>query len=194
LIGPATATELLRPRLIARLDAHFESWRALDHDTGPREEHCVIPMNAPPPPRPARVLAFGAAAGAIHPATGYSVGWSATHAAPLAASLAASNRAGLAPAAAAAAAWDQLWPRDQQRTRTLYRKGAALLAQLSTADVSSFFSAFFAQPPAQWAGFMCRTLPVSGVLQAMLGTFLRAKLPVQAKMMRTALSLFGAPS
>ncbi|CAN0594832.1 unnamed protein product, partial [Laminaria digitata] len=66
--SPAPPISTLKVCLQRRVDAlGINVTEVLD------EERCVIPMGGALPPGPQRVVPFGAAAGMVHPATGYSL-------------------------------------------------------------------------------------------------------------------------
>lgn len=184
LIGARRDPNVLRERLLARLQTRFDDVEWCTDAAGtPRAEHCVIPMNAPAQ-RPHTHAVFGAAAGAIHPATGYSVGWSARHAPQVAAAVRRSLEQGEKPSAIARAVDGVLWSRDNLRKRQLLLAGAEVLKDLSPHDVSDFFAAFFAQDRAKWMAFMTRDRSAGTILNAMWSTFAHAPLPLKRKMMR----------
>lgn len=184
LIGPRRDPEALRARLLARLQTRFDDVQWCTNEAGdPRIEHCVIPMNAPLQ-RPTTHAVFGAAAGAIHPATGYSVGWSARHAPKVAAAIRDGLQQRLAPDALANKVDQVLWTADALRKRHLLLAGAEVLKDLTPQDVSHFFAAFFAQDPSKWMAFMTRDQEAAAVLGAMWGTFAHAPLGLKLKMMR----------
>jgi lycopene cyclase-like protein len=139
----------LRRRLQQRLDT-----------TGSRvdpveaTEHVAIPMGGPLPHRPQRVVGFGAAAGMIHPATGFSVAASLRRAPVVAAALHAALAGGADPDQAAAAGWEAVWPRDLLRQRALHTYGLEVLLRLDGAEVQRFFDVFFSLPPEAWHGYL----------------------------------------
>lgn len=105
-------------------------------------------------PRPQRVVGAGAAAGLVHPATGYSVGASLRAAPRLAAAVASSLGRGAAPEAAARAAWEALWPPAARRARAMHQYGLSALLRLDRSHGQRFFDAFFALPAEQWQGYL----------------------------------------
>lgn len=132
---PAFAIERLRERLKARLERlglGAAPWVA------GTEEHCYIPMGALPPAAGGSVIPIGAAAGWVHPASGYllghGLGW-ARDAARVAAS-----------GAAATEVWQAAWPADRRRMWALYRFGLDLLLRFDHAQTSAFFDEFFQLP------------------------------------------------
>jgi lycopene cyclase-like protein len=147
---PAVGVEELRGRLDRRLAAvgarvaHVES-----------VERVAFPMGVALPPHPQRVLAWGAAAGMVHPATGYSVAGAISRAPDVAAALAGALAGpGPDPDEVAAAAWSAVWPADRVRQRQLHAYGLEVLLALDATDVQRFFRAFFALPAARWQGYL----------------------------------------
>lgn len=131
------------------------------------------------------LLAFGAAGGLVHPATGYQLARSLQLANPVAASIAD----GLAhdPTAAIDAAWRQVWPRSRQRSWALFDYGLEVLLQLDRSGIERFFSLFFDLPPDEWRGFLSGDSPPELLRTTMLRMFWRAD-------MRTRWALLGADS
>lgn len=132
---PAFAIDRLRERLKARLEGlglGAASW------VSGTEEHCYIPMGALPPAAGGSVIPLGAAAGWVHPASGYllghGLGW-ARDAARVAAT-----------GATAAEVWQAAWPADRRRMWALYRFGLDLLLRCDHAQTSAFFDEFFQLP------------------------------------------------
>ena len=145
------------------------------------EEFCTISMGGPSPVLGQRTVGFGAAAGLVHPASGYSLARSLQHAPAVADALVA----GLAesPAAASQAAWAALWPEDRRRSWELFRFGMDVLCSLDRDATGRFFDAFFDLPSERWAGFLSATLPPSGVSRAMAELFAHADIGTRLTLM-----------
>ena len=162
---PLASTELL-DRLSRRLGEMPE---------GAKDERVDIPMGWCIPSRSRSVVGFGAAAGFVHPVTGYSV----------AASLRASGRVARAIAHSLSdhtsvdsrvdAVWDAVWPTALRRTRALHQYGLAALATLGPRDLRSFFDTFFALETADWSKYLRIDTPPRDVALVMTKFF--AKLP-----------------
>lgn len=181
--APPTMDQL-RARLADRLAAMGVTGEVLE------EEHCRILMTGPLPTPGQRTLAYGAAAGMVHPATGYQLA-RVLHTAP---QLAAAVHQGLresGPAAAAEAGWDLLWPSGRRRSWALYTFGAEVLAALDLPVTQAFFAAFFRLAPSLWEGFHSATLPPAGVARAMLSFFVRAPRRVRQRLIATTASSAG---
>ncbi len=182
--SPELPIAVLRDRLLARLRVMgVAPTRAAD------EERCRIQMLGPPPVLGQRTLGFGAAAGMVHPATGYLLARLPQAASEVADALVASLPDG--PQAASAAAWSALWPAARQRQWALYRFGAQILCDLDAPDTRRFFDAFFQIEPALWSGFLSATLPPMGLAAAMSAVFSAASLTTRRHLLAAGASGTG---
>ncbi|MEC8424851.1 MAG: lycopene cyclase family protein, partial [Myxococcota bacterium] len=154
------------------------------------EEHCRIQMGGPLPELGQRLVGFGASAGLVHPATGYSLARSLRHAEEVAAALVEGLGAG-SPAAASLRAWRALWPKDRVRVHQLHQFGMDVLCRLDRDKTGRFFDAFFDLPAEQWQGYLSATLAPAGVAKAMAGLFVRADLDLQRLLVGTGASPSG---
>jgi lycopene cyclase-like protein len=154
------------------------------------EEHCRIRMGGPLPEIGQRLVGFGASAGLVHPATGYSLARSLRHASEVADALVEGLGSG-SPAAASLRAWRALWPRDRVRVHQLHQFGMDVLCRLDRDQTGRFFDAFFDLPAEQWQGYLGATLPPTGVAKAMAGLFVRADLDLQRLLVGTGASPSG---
>lgn len=167
--SPACEPDLLRRRLIARLGPHGEEILA----AAVRVEEVRIPMGAPRTRSSSRgIVPFGAAAGLIHPATGYSVAASLRAAPRLAAAIAAGDD----PAEA-------LWPRPYRRARVLHDYGLDALLRLDAAETGAFFGAFFELPVERWADYLRVDVTPGRLAGVMSRVFRRATWRVRARLM-----------
>ena len=132
-------------------------------------EHCVIPMGSGLPLRAQQVLPFGAAAGFIHPATGYQLTRS-LRAAPL---IAAAIQASLPQGRQAAVdrALEVMWPTECRNQFALYQMGLEIILGMSPAQLRSFMTRFFRLPTPLWLGFMEGSLPTRDIASAMWRVF-----------------------
>jgi lycopene beta-cyclase len=159
---PAVPPELLRARLLARLGPDGEALVAGAHAT----ETVRIPMGGGIPAKSGRamgsagsassVVPFGAAAGLVHPATGYSVAASLRLAPVLAEAIAA----GRDPVAA-------VWTPSTRRARALHEFGLDVVTGLDADATRAFFDAFFDQPVDRWRDYLrvdTTARAVSGVM------------------------------
>ncbi len=196
--GPVSLP-LLRERLMRRLAAR--GWRV---DAVQHEELCVIPMDLPLPRPDSRVGAYGAAAGSVHPATGYSVLASLSDAPRVAGALAADIGRGCVGPELSAAFHRHVWPSARRRVRALQRYGMGLLAGLDTSATADFFDAFFQMPDARWRRYLAHDASPSEVVATMAAMLRHAEPATRARLFRgpgllgelarAGLASWGAPS
>jgi lycopene beta-cyclase len=154
---PGVPVGLLRGRLARRLD------RAGIDARDAAVEHVRFPMDVPVRGR-GPAVPFGAAAGMVHPATGYSVG-DALAAAPAVAEAIAHG-----PAAARSA----IWSPPARAVHALRVHGRRALLSLPPAGVPEFFDLFFALPAHQQRAFLSGRTDVAGTSAAMAALFAAA--------------------
>lgn len=168
---------LLRERLQRRLSQLGVQGRVL------ATERCRFPMGEALPCLDQPVLGFGAAAGFVHPATGYS----------LASTLAMAPR--LADALARVQdpreAWAALWPQERLRSRALHRFGAQVLLGLDQAGTRGFFEAFFRLPESQWRAYLRVDSEPTQLAAAMTRVFREADLRSRMELVASGLSPRG---
>jgi len=148
-----------------------------------REEHVRIPMGGPIP-RPQPVAAIGAAAGLVHPATGYSVAASLRAAPRLAAAVRRAIDGGATPDGVAAAAWAAVWPARRRQARRLEEVGLSRLLTMDGDQARSFFDAFFALPVDRWAPYLSGDAPVTAVARTMAAVFRSSPAGVRRRLAR----------
>lgn len=144
---------LLRSRLEARLASlQGEGWRAELQIA--EEELVAIPMGTTA--AGSGVLAFGARDGFIHPATGYSVGTALQEVGGFLDRVEAQHAGAKRARAKHSGAKLTGTARRANVTlaRALRRIGSLLVAEAETADVQSFFAAFFSLPPADQLAYL----------------------------------------
>ncbi len=167
---PAIEPIALLPRLAARLGRHPDSMLA----DAVRTEYVRIPLGGSRPGPDQPVVAFGAAAGYVHAATGFSVAASIRAAprvsAAIAAALAASGDAALGVADPGTIA-DAVWPTSMRRTRVLHDFGLEVLLDLDDDDVRAFFDAFFELPAQDWSAYLRIDTPPREISAVMLRLF-----------------------
>lgn len=177
-LGFATLEQRLRRRL-GTLGVQIKEHIAV--------ERVRIPMGGPLPPRGQRVVGFGAAAGLVHPATGYQVGSALSRAPALGAALAgALDTPGSTPGCVAAAGWAAVWPPDLLRQRALHTLGLESLLRLDDDATRSFFRAFFDLPADRWAGFLSGERSAARLASTMLALFARVPVAVRGTLAATA--------
>lgn len=118
-------------------------------------ELCYIPMGGPLPDKGQRMIAFGAAAGLVHPATGYQLCRALKASGDVAKALGVSLRDPTTPPdIAAARAYAALWGKTTKLQRDFALFGGDFLLTLDSKDLRGWFTAFFALPIEVWAGFL----------------------------------------
>lgn len=182
---PEFPLDALRTRLARRLDRMGVHVRAR-HGV----ERCRIPMGMPLPT--GEVAAFGAAAGFIHPATGYSLATSLRLADPAARAIAGALGGGADPRSSAITALHAAcWPTDRVRAWAFYRFGMEALLRMDLASVREFFDTFFHHSPDVWRAWLGGDLPPAGIASAMLAHFGRVGWKVRGQLVATSLGPDG---
>lgn len=182
---PPHEPDELRLRLAARLggDATGEALAV---------EYVNIPMGAPLPMLTTRTVGFGAAAGYVHPVTGYSVAAS-LRAAPRVADAIAGALSSRPPGEEQSrAAWEAVWPSALVRTRRWHDVGLAVLRSLPTTTVPKFFDAFFDLPSRLSAAYLRVDSDPALVRAAMLEVFRRVDTPTRLRLMSSPVALLRA--
>ena len=202
LAGPAVDPDCLLPRLASRLGESVEHLL----ERAVRVERVRIPMGAPVPTRAGRghattagmaTVRFGAAAGMIHPATGYSVASSLRAVGRVAdAVVERLDRSGqIDRAGDIAAVSDAVWPRSLRRTRRLHDFGLEVLVGLDAAEIRSFFQAFFELPTDRWAAYLRIDTPPTELARVMSSLFVQADWPLRRQLVtgnpRSLLAVLG---
>ena len=155
---PGLPAAELRQRLHARLAAH-----GIAPSTD--EEVVRFPVDVPRPRR----LAFGAAAGLGHPATGYSVATSLALAPEVAAAIADELPGG--PRSARMAARHVIWSPAAVVVHGLRRHGLRALLALPPDQVPEFFDLFFGLPAELRRAYLSGRDDVAGTTRAMAALF-----------------------
>jgi lycopene beta-cyclase len=145
-------------------------------------------MDPPLPVAGQRVLATGAAASSVHPATGYLVA-AALRAAPRVAGAVARGLDAPAggPARAAELGWEAVWPADRVRRHRLQAFGLEALLGMDPPATARFFRAFFALPPADWASYLSGTRSSAATAAAMTRLYAAATPDLRRALRRAAL-------
>lgn len=172
---PAIEPIALLPRLAARLGRHPDEVLA----AAKRTEYVRIPMGAALPGTGDGTVVFGAAAGYVHPATGFSV----------AASLRAAPRVadaiveGLGSTVDVEHVAEAVWPASLRRTRLLHDYGLDTLLRLDDDDVRQFFGAFFDLPIEQWSAYLRTDATPAEVAAAMTRLFKASSWSLRRRLM-----------
>eukprot|EP00746_Dinoflagellata_sp_MGD_P005131 gnl/MRDRNA2_/MRDRNA2_109938_c0_seq1.p1 gnl/MRDRNA2_/MRDRNA2_109938_c0~~gnl/MRDRNA2_/MRDRNA2_109938_c0_seq1.p1 ORF type:complete len:641 (+),score=72.68 gnl/MRDRNA2_/MRDRNA2_109938_c0_seq1:75-1997(+) len=123
------------------------------------EEASWIPLGGALPKAPQKVIGFGAAAGLVHPASGYSIVSSLQKAGPLADIIAEDIRdPSINPSHLTDRAWAYLWSAENRRKLAFYEYGSEVIAKLPVQTLQEFMKAFFALPTEWWQGFLSKEL------------------------------------
>ena len=183
-LSPLSFDELKR-RLHVRMSAmNIALMRILE------EEKCIIPMGGSRPLIDQRTLGFGAAAGLVHPATGYQLSYSMSLAPVVAQAIAMGLEEGSVEEAVRLA-WLQIWPKEQRRCWDMYQFGMELLCSLSTAQTHDFFRAFFSIPADSWRRFLCAKATPTEVSKAMAQVFMNGSFSLQKTLINSAVQKNG---
>lgn len=138
--------------LESRLDARLAGYGLEDAEVV-MTERVFIPMGAPLPEPEQPVVAFGAAASMVHPATGYLVGF-VLRRAPVLGQALSRAREEPDPVQRAARVNRSVWPKGLRRTRALHALGLEVLLRLEPERVAAFFEAFFDTPRWAWSAYL----------------------------------------
>ncbi|GGO29161.1 putative carotenoid cyclase [Deinococcus humi] len=175
-----------RDVMAARLHARLEALGTPPHDAE-SDEWVAFPMNAPAPV-PGPVLAFGAAAGLVHPISGFQVAGALNDAPRVAAAVSVALLTGQD---AAAAGWDALWPPERRAAREVHLLDLGALLELPGDRLGDFFAAFFRLPAAEWHAFLAPHTGVRRLARNMLRVFVHAPGAVRLPLARAALKHSG---
>ena len=147
--SPAIEPIALLPRLAARLGRHPDDLLA----DAVRTEYVRIPLGGSLPDHRQPIVAFGAASGYVHAATGFSVAASIRAAPRVAAAIgeALSSGRGIVDTGSIA---DSVWPDAMRRTRVLHDYGLEVLLELDDDEVRSFFDSFFELSVDDWTAYL----------------------------------------
>lgn len=127
------------------------------------EEASWIPLGGGLPRMPQRNVAFGAAAGLVHPGSGFSLYNSFRMAKQVADAIADELRAGT-PESAAAAAYEVLWSQERVKRMGFYQFGMEMVLSLNIASLRNFFSTFYRLPFPLAHGFLSHRLSSAQLL------------------------------
>jgi lycopene beta-cyclase len=165
----AMPVSFFRAQLEQRLRAHGVA-DAAALLSAPPDETVAFAMGSTLPRVDVDVVPFGAAAGFVHPATGYSVARSLSSAQAVADAVVATQDAPHGMRVRAVV--DAMWPIAARRTRTLQERGLAALLRMTPAALTSHFSLFFTT--AGWRAYLDGTQGPAEASWLMLSMFARA--------------------
>lgn len=177
---PGLTRDLLRRRLYARLAAQGTSPGEIE-----AEEWVAFPMNAAAP-APGPLLAYGSAAGLVHPVSGFQLADALRRAPEVAHAVAHALAAG-GPGAAVQAGWAALWTPERRAAREVALIGVDALLALPGEQLPAFFSAFFELPAAQWHAFLAPGTEAGALARVMLRLFAHAPNRVRVPLAQAAL-------
>ena len=163
---PAIEPIALLPRLAARLGRHPDAVLA----DARRTEYVRIPLGGSRPGPEQPIVAFGAAAGYVHAATGFSVAASIRAAPRVAAAIARAVRSSSGVVDPAPVA-DAVWTAPMRRTRVLHDYGLEVLLDLDDDEVRAFFDAFFELSVADWSAYLRVDAPPGEISSVMARLF-----------------------
>lgn len=171
--------EGLKSRLLARLETLGLS--AVERIS---EERCVIPLGRELPNSFESTVRFGAAAGMVHPATGYQLATCLSFAEPVSQAIFQSRSLGTK--AASEAALTAMWPKDRQRSWQLYRWSAFALTEMNQREMGEFSEAFFSMPTESWFGFMQGSLTPPQLLGVLARVFSHSSVRLKLRLLRSS--------
>jgi lycopene beta-cyclase len=175
---PGLPLSVLRGRLHARLARH-----GIAAPAGTATESVRFPVDSPRHRTPG-VLAFGAAAPLVHPASGFSVATSLRLAPAVADAIATRLPGG--PDAALAAAQSVVWPPGARAVHRFRRIGLEALLRMPPADVPAFFETFFALPPRHRWCYLVDRADIRGTAATMRALYRRAGWRMRARLIAPA--------
>lgn len=178
---PALPLALLRRRLAGRL-----AEAGVGEQERISEERVRFPVDDPLP-RPGRVVPFGAAAGFVHPASGFNIAASLQRAPWLAAAISAALPSG--PAAAARAGWSILWPPRAVSGHLLRHRALRALLSMPPEQVPEFFELFFRLDAEHRAAFLAADDDPAGTAAAMSALFAGAPWRIRRRLVLGGLSV-----
>jgi lycopene beta-cyclase len=180
---PAMDFQTLERRLERRLEA-----RGVTVETILERERVSFPMGQPLPDVDQSVVGFGAAAGMVHPATGYMVGRMIGHADRVAGAAARAIPSADTVEARASEVWRAVWPEPLRRTRHLLSFGLETLLELEGDALRDFFDAFFELDRADWSDYMSGESNPAATARIMTTVFRHASLGLRGDLLRRAAS------
>ena len=167
-LAPAMTFEVLKERLSRRL-----LYRGVEINEIMHEEFCLFPMNLPLPNLRQPILAFGAAASMVHPASGYMVGSLLRRGPALAEKVSAAllENPKLGPSALAQRGWQSLWPFELVLRHQLYIFGLNRLMSFNESLLRCHFDTFLKLPVDDWSGFLLNNLSLPRLMIVMIRLF-----------------------
>jgi lycopene cyclase-like protein len=177
---PEVPLATLKQRLHARLDS-----LGVEIEEVLETERCRIPMNLPIPEPAATHIRWGAAAGLIHPASGYMVSTMVRRTPELADAIAeeiANSRA--LDERAMRRLRNTVWPSTLRKARDLFLFGLEELLTMDHEQIGTFFTNFFELPEDLWHSYLDGAAGHREVTAAMFRLFLRSPGDIQARLVK----------
>mmetsp|Transcript_1306 Transcript_1306/g.4544 ORF Transcript_1306/g.4544 Transcript_1306/m.4544 type:complete len:839 (+) Transcript_1306:245-2761(+) len=172
----------LKRRLYVRMEQQGLRLDDATNVTMLEEEASWIPLGGTNPVVPQRTLAFGAAAGMVHPASGYSIVNSLSMAKPFAEAVAQGLREGGA-ALASEKAWNVIWSDDRRRQKGFHVFGMELILSLQLDQLRGFFRTFYRLPAPLWQGFLSHKLSGLGLVGFAAAVFVIGDNPLRVTLL-----------
>ncbi|MEK0415494.1 MAG: hypothetical protein RL352_891 [Actinomycetota bacterium] len=182
---PPFDVDTLRGLLAVRLGVDLTSQAA-------NVELVHIPMGEALPSRGTRVVGFGAAAGYIHPVTGYSVAGSLRAAPRVSDAIASALQQGKHGADLSSAIWQAVWPQQLLQTRAWHDAGLHALRRLPGDCVGEFFDEFFSLPVELWSSYLRIDTEPALVRRAMFALFRRSRWSLRIRLAASPAALLRA--
>ena len=178
---PAVPVEVLEQRLHRRLRT-----RGVCPLRVYERERCKIAMGTALPSLERRMLAFGASAGLVHPATGYQMGHMLQVGQFVADAICHGLRRGLPCAGVVRRAGEAMWPDWKREARRLLLFGMEVVAGLDRRGASRFFGTFFSLPRRDWCDYMSGQVDSARLTAIMWQLFQRAPMSLRIDLARRA--------
>ena len=168
---PVLPFDILQQRLRRRCEALGMTIEKV-HD----EEWSYIPVGGAMPVLSQDHFGFGAAAGMVHPATGYSIASSLSEASEVAECLSAqlADPTHKSAREISEAAWAHLWSQEKRRQAAFNLFGMELLMDMPLDDITVFFTTFFRLPSSLWSKFLSNKLNSMELLLFAMAMFVYA--------------------
>lgn len=179
-----------RPELSVRtLQERFEHRYADSSGSQDGVERCRIAMGGGVPNLGGLVVPFGAAAGMVHPATGYQLGMAIRLATPFVTSIAESLKCrDDVSRKALRSGFNVLWPLRRWRTWYLFHFGLEVLLRLDESNTRLFFKTFFELPTRSWLSYLRGTDSPAQICGTMWRLFCTWPLTLKLRVMAAAIS------
>jgi lycopene cyclase-like protein len=177
---PEVPLDVLRQRLHTRLE-----WLGVEIEETLEVERCRIPMNLPIPEPVDSHIRWGAAAGLIHPASGYMISTMVRRTPKLADAIAeeiANSRS--LDERAMRRLRNTVWPPSLRKARDLFTFGLEEVLTMNHQQLGTFFTNFFELPEDLWHSYLDGAAGHREVTAAMFRLFLKSPGDIQARLVK----------